>query len=1043
MTFRIFVECLEKFKPIQQIYSDRFQSEISFFESRVDEITYLEKDIEKAKNLNEAINNLYSFDINSNIYQILIEESKIRDTRFCHNFWRDFDFMIDVRLLQNQTDECAETILYLISSLYSCNKNLGEFESKKYKISTVRRFYISINDKDFDRNNIQLLINELSLDLRINPIIHSIKIADLHNDATNNGIALQSDLKEVFQFGMDEVYDLKGMDSIQLVKLSKDLQLGLSIQDMTAIQTYYNSSDKKLTRLILETISQTWSEHCKHRIFNASIDEIEEGLYKTYIKKATEEIRQEYEKKYDKPFCYSVFKDNAGAIELNEDYLITHKVETHNSPTALDPFGGSITGILGVNRDCLGFGLSAKPIINSFAFCFPNPSNEIYYYRKPNCQSPQLTANYIIKGAIKGIEVGGNCSGIPTIHGIIYFDEDYSAKPLVFCGTVGLIPKKIHEKNSWEKAPQDGDKVVIIGGRTGRDGIHGAIFSSESLNENSDISHVQIGAPIIQKKVSDAILEARDLGLFNAITDNGAGGLSSSVGEMGQNGFKVDLDRVLLKTKYMQPFEIWVSESQERMTLAVPQEKLDKFISVMIKHTVEYQVIGEFNNSGVGEISFSNSNNQTQKIEINLEFLHNGTPQYKFESEAPEYRDLSQEEIESILLNEYGARNIRSNDGITCLASYSIMTEEESKLKNPSRELRDDIISILSDINLSSREEIFTSYDHTVQGGSIVQSILDPGKVCADAGVTKPLLGQSCAIALSSAMHPWYGGQKEDCYQMAVYSVDNAIRNLIVVGANPEKIALLDNFCWSKPLDKKRLWQLKQAALGCYEAAIALGAPYISGKDSMFNDFSGFDKENNPIELSDLPTLLISSIGVVDDATICLTSDFKNPKDLIYVIGKTKPELGGSKYFKTIDYKGGFIPIVDLQESVENYQVFYKILKRGLAESSISVHLGGLITAINRSIIGGACGVNIQINDLETCRTIEQFLFSESSGRIVFSIRPENQSAVENLLNEAEVFYQNIGIVSNASENITLKFNDKQILYGLNDISSAYYKQTF
>ncbi len=943
----------------------------------------------------------------------------------------------------------------------------------------IRRFYFKVDDEDFDRKRVKFLVEEFGLQFEINPVIHNVRITCLHPDgvyqrmmeeneediktAAEEKRALEEKLKDstsveyrktIFDGDVNikpekkrckEYYEISGVTDEYLLDLNGTLQLGLSLEDLRAIRNFYTDHNKEyISKIELEMIAQSWSEHCKHRIFNAEIDNIKDGLYKTYIKGATEKIMKDYRATHGKDFCYSVFKDNAGAIEFTDEYLVTHKVETHNSPTSLDPFGGAITGILGVNRDCLGFGLGAKPVMNTYAFCFPNPTNEILYSRKKDMESPQLSSNYIIHGVIKGIESGGNCSGIPTTHGVVYFDDGFIAKPLVFAGTIGLIPKEINGRNSCLKKPLNGDKIVILGGRTGRDGIHGAIFSSDSLDENSNITHVQIGDPITQKKVLDAILEARDLGLYNAITDNGAGGFSSSIGEMGESGFEVDLRKVLLKAKNIEPYEIWISESQERMTLAVPEENVEKLIEIAKKHSVEYQIIGEFNDSMKGKIIYNDENGVEKFAEIDLKFLHDGIPKYKFRSEEPVYREITQDEMNSILGNGVCAKFIRSQDGEKCLASDMVSGHFDQR-NFPDRDLKEDIISILSNKNISTREDIVTQYDHTVQGGSIVQPIQGAGKICVDAGVSKPILNIQAGVAVSSFMNPRFGGQNDDTYNMAMYAIDASIRNIVCVGANPEKIALLDNFCWSNSLNPKRLWQLKRSAEACYDGAVAFKAPFISGKDSMFNDFKGYDKENNPVMLSDLPTLLISSIGIVDDASICVTSDFKNEGDLIYVIGETKPELGGSEYFNMMGYDGGFVPRVNADESIENYNIFNILLKNRLIQSSISVHMGGLITAVNKSAIGGMKSIYIDVKDdcLGKCRNVEQFLFSESSGRIVFSIKRENRLRVEEILKEARIHFNLLGEVTNKEENMVVSLSDRRVLYNFDDICESYYSTLY
>jgi phosphoribosylformylglycinamidine synthase len=1061
MQYQIIVETLQKSKNATTIITDFSKTKVTFFESTVYNILVDEGNGETVR---KQVKEIFFDDCNNHYYHVAGEENISNFYNFQHNIWRNYRYLIDVEFLKGQTDNLGDTLSSIISDFYIYNtKSYGL--TNKLKVFSIRRFYIDVEDEDFDLKDIKKLIEELNLQFQINPVIHSLGITSL-NPKSISQIPTTDKVEDIelltkktlckkkikdangelipLKKRCREYYNIHSATDEYLLEFNSKLQLGLSLGDLRAIKSFFEKKDNYIiSKIELETIAQTWSEHCKHRIFSAEIDDISEGLYATYIQGATNKIMKEQREESGKDFCYSVFKDNAGAIEFNDQYLITHKVETHNSPTSLDPFGGAITGILGVNRDCLGFGLGARPFMNTYAFCFPNPSNEVFYSRKQDMKDPQLSSNYIIQGVIKGIESGGNCSGIPTVHGVVYFDDSFIAKPLVFAGTIGLIPKEINGRDSCKKKPLDGDLIVILGGRTGRDGIHGAIFSSDSLDENSNITHVQIGDPITQKKMLDAILEARDLGLYNSITDNGAGGFSSSIGEMGFNGFEVDLRKVLLKAENIEPEEIWISESQERMTLAVSERHKNKLIEIVEKHSVEYQIIGKFNSSGIGKIIFNDENDKEIFVDINLDFLHNGTPKYKLISKESSYRDLTEDEKNSILENGLCAQFIKSQDAKRCLESYIVNSESEKNTLK--RDLKEDIISILSRKNISTREDIVTQYDHTVQGGSIVQPIQGAGNICVDAAVSKPILDEKSGVAVSSSMNPRFGGQDEDTYNMSLYAIDASIRNLICVGANIRKIALLDNFCWSDSFNPKRLWQLKRAAQGCYDGAVAFKTPFISGKDSMFNDFKGYDKNNNAARLSNLPTVLISSIGIVDDASYCVTSDFKNETDLIYILGYTKPELGGSEYFDMIKYNGGFVPIVNVEESIQNYKIFDILMQKRFIESSISVHVGGLITSINKSAIGGMKGVFIDIkNDyLGDCKSIEQFLFSESSSRIIFSVRKDNQLKVEEILKESKAYFNLLGEVVQKNDNVALNFNDRRIFYDFESLCNSYYSKLY
>ncbi len=392
------------------------------------------------------------------------------------------------------------------------------------------------------------------------------------------------------------------------------------------------------TDIELESLAQTWSEHCKHTIFAAALDEVEDGLYATYIKGATAAIRAA---KGKDDFCVSVFRDNSGAIAFDDEYLVTDKVETHNSPSALDPFGGAVTGVVGVNRDAIGCGLGAKPIANRYGFCLAPPDDPRLLFRDKACTEPLLSPRRIMDGVIEGVNVGGNCSGVPTPQGFVCFDPRYRGKPLVFAGTVGLMPRTSAGRPSHLKAARPGDVIVMVGGRVGRDGIHGATFSSEALSSGSPATAVQIGDPITQKKFSDAIIkEARDAGLYNSITDNGAGGLSCSVAEMAREcgGCVVELDRVPLKYPGLEPWQIWISESQERMTLAVPPDKLDAFTDLMARRGVEAAAIGCFEASGRCRVRWHGA----VIMDVDLDFLHDGLPRAQLRLHQPPRRRRQQ-----------------------------------------------------------------------------------------------------------------------------------------------------------------------------------------------------------------------------------------------------------------------------------------------------------------------------------------------------------------------------------------------------------------
>ncbi|WP_341819332.1 phosphoribosylformylglycinamidine synthase subunit PurL [Wolbachia endosymbiont (group A) of Brachyopa scutellaris] len=759
----------------------------------------------------------------------------------------------------------------------------------------------------------------------------------------------------------------------ELEKISRDGidgngTLGLSLAAMKAIKDYFKKLNRNPYDIELESLAQTWSEHCKHNIFCSPIDEIKDGLYAHYIKRATREINSD--------ICVSVFSDNAGGIIFNDDYLIVDKVETHNSPSALDPFGGAMTGVLGVNRDIVGFGKGAEPIMNTYYFCFAKEAKGKFYRDKERTDEI-LPPKYIMKEVIHGVNVAGNCSGIPTQLGSVYFDDRFCGKPLVFVGSVGIIPRSINNVPSHIKGPKNGDKIVIIGGRVGRDGIHGATFSSEALSGNSPSTIVQIGDPITQKKLSNAALEARDLDLYNAITDNGAGGLSSSIGEMGKDGFEVDLSKVLLKNDGMAPWEIWISESQERMTLAVPEENLPMFKQIMKKHDVEVCVIGEFNESGKAVVKCPKGK---VIMDIGTEFLHDGNPKVHLQTK-PWSKGLP--------------------------APRAGMTTS-----SPSFEI--ELKEMLSRPNIRSKEFIVVQYDHEVQGSSVLKPLQGKGRMCSEAIVSRPVLSSNKGVVKSQGFGSSYG--EIDTYHMAACAIDTAIRNYVAAGGNINHLALLDNFCWCDAYNPERLWQLKRAAEACYDFATAFKTPFISGKDSMFNDFKGYDENGEKVIISAPPSLLISAIGIIENIENAVSLDVKMPGDLIYVLGETLDELGRSEYQLYSGIGNNNVPKVDAKSARKLYERYNQEIKDGIIASAIAPNLGGLVIALAKSLIAGDLGAEIDlslvpIGKIQNTDIINKIImFSESQSRILVTIAPQNQKRFEELFEGA--VYSCIGKVT-------------------------------
>ncbi len=915
----------------------------------------------------------------------------------------EFNFALEIGFLPGVTDNVANTAKESIedllktkfeneesihsSHLLFIKGKVNEDDVKKIgnslANSLIQRIHIKSREKFVADKGMDIVVPQVKLE--------GGKEADIIN--------LDIPEEELLALGKEGILDKDG---------TRRGPLALDKESLETIKEYFKKEGRSPTDIELESLAQTWSEHCKHTIFAAKIDDNEEGLYKGLIKKATEEVRKQ---KGKNDFCVSVFKDNSGGISFDENWIITDKAETHNTPSALDPFGGAITGIVGVNRDTIGFGKGAKPIINKYGFCVGYPNDEETIYRDKKNETPALPPKRILEGVVDGVNSGGNCSGIPTPQGFVYFNEGYKGKPLIFVGTVGLIPKKVNGKPGHEKKAQKGDKIVVIGGRVGQDGIHGATFSSEALAPNSPATAVQIGDPITQKKFSDAIVkEARDLNLYDSITDNGAGGLSCSVAEMAKEcgGCEVDLEKIPLKYPNLEPWKIWISESQERMTLAIPEEKLKKFMDLMEKRGVEATVIGEFNDSGRCVVK----NNGKKIMDIDMHFLHDGLPQK------------------------------------TLKTSYHKKIQEEPKFEEPAN-LTEVLNEMLSRPNICSFEFIAQQYDHEVQGTSVLKPLQGKGKVSSTTSVVKPLLNSNRGVICSQGLNPIYS--EIDTYHMAACAIDTAIRNVIAAGGTLDYIALMDNFCWCSSDEEERLGQLKAAAQACYDYAVSFGTPYISGKDSMFNDFKGFDQNGNPIRISVPPTLLISSLGVTEDVTKSISLDPKFAGDLIYIIGETKNELGASEYFshqnqlnKTAENIGNNVPKVDEKLAKEIYRRYEKAAKNRLISSSLSPTFGGLIITLAKKAIAGQFGMEIDLRNIPRSKdlTRDDFLmFSESQSRFIVTIDPKNKTEFEKLFKG--ISFAQIGKINN-DENFTVKgLNGKEIIKTNIKTLDENYRKTF
>ena len=742
-----------------------------------------------------------------------------------------------------------------------------------------------------------------------------------------------------------------------LMRISRDGLLSLNLAEMQAIQTYFAKRERDPTDVELETLAQTWSEHCVHKTFRGLIEYSEDGcettvidgLLKTTIMRATETI--------DKSWCVSTFSDNAGIIEFDDEYNVVFKVETHNHPSAIEPYGGAGTGIGGVIRDSLGTGLGAKPVLNTDVFCLGLPN--LSYDALPK---GALHPKRIFKGVVAGVRDYGNRMGIPTANGAVIFDQRYTANPLVFCGNVGLIPK-----NRCDKEVVPGDCIVALGGRTGRDGIHGATFSSLELDDTSETlgSVVQIGNPIMEKKIVDALLQARDRHLYRSITDCGAGGFSSAVGEMGQNtGAEVHLENVPLKYDGLEPWEIWLSEAQERMVIAVPPENLEALMQICEAESVEATVLGKFTDSRKLRVLYDGE----IVADMDMDFLHDGLPRITKKAiwESPQHSQPSA--IETPGTN---SRN--------CL-SHSEMTESLCK--------------ILASPNVASKEWVIRQYDHEVQGGIVVKPLVGiKNDGPCDACITTPVLGSRRGLIVANGINPRYADI--DPYHSAASAIDEALRNVIAVGGNLGHTALLDNFSWGNPDKPDRLGGLVRAAKACYDIAIAYGTPFISGKDSLYNEYRDTTTGE---QLAIPPTLLISAICVMPDVSKAVTMDAKSPGDLVYVVGETYSELGGSHYYAVHGFIGNDAPKVRPDDGKRTMTALSHAINRQLVRSCHDCSEGGIGAAAAEMAFAGGRGMQLDLACAPREASItadDALLFSESNSRFIVSVSPDKREAFE------------------------------------------------
>ena len=838
--------------------------------------------------------------------------------------------LMEVHLKSGVTDPVAESV----------TSAMNDMGVKPDSVRTARKYVLlgELNSKQIDTIAKKILANDC------------IEVCVVGNDT-------EPPSPHIKPYELNLVHlPIRDLDEQGLVNLSKEKDLFLNAVEMKTIQDYFKRIGREPTDIELEAIAQTWSEHCVHKTLKSKVDMEIDGqhiqfnnLLKETVFKATKDL--------NKPWCISVFADNAGVIDFDDESAVCFKVETHNHPSALDPYGGAATGIGGVIRDPMGTGMGARPIANTDIFCFGDPNMKL-----EDVPKGVLHPRRIMKGVVAGVRDYGNRMGIPTVNGAIYFDDRYIANPLVFCGNIGIM-----DKNKCFKHQQAGNLIIVVGGRTGRDGIHGATFSSgEMTHEHETIfSHaVQIGNAITEKKMLDVLIQANEQGLYEAITDCGAGGLSSAVGEMGADlGAEVDLDKVPLKYAGLNYTEIWISEAQERMVIAVKPENLDAIMKIFAGENVEATVIGTF----TGDKKLKLRYKEILVGELDMEFLHDGVPKYSRKA---------------------------------VWASRGQKTEDRGQGTEEKASYNEELLAILGSYNVASKEWVIRQYDHEVQGASVIKPLTGvtndgPG----DAAVIRPKYNSDRGVAISCGMNPCYGDI--DPYWMALSGIDEAIRNLVCVGAKTDRIALLDNFCWGDCTKPETLGTLVRAAQACYDGAIAFDAPFISGKDSLNNEF----RRDDGTRISIPATLLVSAISLVDDVGKCVTMDVKKPGNLLFIVGETKNELAGSHYenlkLKTQNSKLWNVPQVDLKLAPKIAKRIAEAIAKGLVASCHDCSEGGLAVALAEMAFAGGLGIEADLRGLpktKDCSQTSTQLFSESNSRYIVEVEPENYNPFAKLM---------------------------------------------
>ena len=887
---------------------------------------------------------------------------------------KEFDWLVWVGLRPGVKDNPGDTAREAIGVHFKLD--LGD-EDKVFCSAMY-----ALKAPDLTREQCQ----EIASELLANELIQRLKVFSAEEWDPETGVGLDAPVVEITEQPGFNILDLPAPDD--LMRLSDQRSLAIHPADAPVILSYFDDPDRaaereavglpaKPTDVELEFISQARSDHCNHNTFRGlftyssaddsgpEIDRTIDDLFAVCIKNPTKALAEE------RDWVASVLWDNAGVAALDDDWLYVITGETHNSPSNMEAYGGSLTGIVGVYRDPMGTGLGSKLILGTYGFCV-GPRD----YKGE--LTPHLHPRRLLDGIIEGVKDGGNKSGVPTGFGLVHFDEEYLGKCLVYVTALGIMPRKTMtpdgEADTWTKKPRPGDLIVMTGGRVGKDGIHGVTASSEGYSDKTPAGHVQIGDPYTQKKMSDFLLEARDEGLMSFLTDNGGGGLSSSVGESARDsgGAVVQLDKAPLKYNGLQVWEIWISESQERMTAAVPPDRIDRFMELAAKHAVEATVIGQYTDTGKLHIKYG----AETCAYVDVDFTDKGFPPWTFEAEwlSPAQRGLTE-------------------------PVFTAPTDQ-AKLLN----------DLLAHPNMAAKNWILRQYDHEVQGGAVIKPLGGRGRdVPADAVVYRPILDRPTGLALSQCLNPDYG--RIDAYHMTAITMDEAVRRLVAVGADPDMIGLVDNFCWptiiydqeANPDGKFKAAQLVRSAWALKDYSQAFGAPLLSGKDSMYVDGMLTGPYGERRKVSGPYSLQITATGIVPRATKAVTIEPKAAGDSVYLLGLTKDELGGSALYRLMGRTGANVPQVDAEANLKLYRNLFRAHQDGLIRSAKILGRGGLAAAAALAGMAGELGLQLDLNRVPAHGELDPtgLLYSESTGRLLVTVSGEQAAGFKAMIGDS------------------------------------------